>query len=33
MQPGGQLWKHEMAGAPTQKNLSEGLSEGGEEDF
>ena len=30
---GGQLWKHEMASAPTQKNLSEGLSEGGEEDF
>ena len=27
------LYKNEMASAPTQKNLSEGLSEGGEEDF
>ena len=27
------LYKYEMASAPTQKNLSEGLSEGGEEDF
>ena len=27
------LYKDEMASAPTQKHLSEGLSEGGEEDF